>query len=135
MPSHALPDLEPFDVITAVQCHHYYPDPDGRVEAIRRCRALLRPGGALVVFENVRAETDAGPRTSESWKVGSVAAKSRGRDDAAVEAQLAREGTKLFPIRPSEHLTLLARAGFEPVEMVWRAYAQAGFLAVLPVVA
>jgi hypothetical protein len=47
-----------------------------------------------------------------------------------VQAQLAREGTRFFPVRPSEHLTLLSRVGFAPVELVWRAYGQAGFLAV-----
>ena len=129
-PSHALPDVEPFDVITAVQCHHYYADPAGRVEAVRRCKALLRPGGALVVFENVRAETDAGHalqrRRWAAWQLG------RGRDAATVEAHLAREGKKFFPIRPSEHLALLAGAGFAPVEMVWRAHGQAGFLAMVP---
>jgi tRNA (cmo5U34)-methyltransferase len=130
VPSHELPDVEPFDVITAVQCHHYYPDPNGREEAVRRCRALLRPGGALVAFENVRAETDAGHalqrRRWAAWQRG------RGREDTVVQAHLAREGTRFFPIRPSEHLALRARAGFAPVEMVWRAYGQAGFLAMAP---
>jgi SAM-dependent methyltransferase len=130
VPSHAFPDVEPFDVITAAQCHHYYPDPSGREEAVRRCRALLRPGGALVVFENVRAETDAAHALQRhrwaAWQRG------RGREDAVVQAQLAREGTQFFPVRPSEHLALLARAGFAPVELVWRAYGQAGFLAVVP---
>ncbi len=130
LPSNALPEVEPFDVITAVQCHHYYPDPGGREAAVRRCHALLRPGGALVVFENVRAETDAGHeiqrRRWAAWQRG------RGREDAVVQAQLAREGTRFFPIRPGEHLVLLARVGFAPVEMVWRAYGQAGFLAMVP---
>jgi len=129
-PSHALPDVEPFDVITAVQCHHYYADPAGREEALRRCRALLRPGGALVVLENVRAETDAWHavqrRRWAAWQ------SEHGRAAAEVEAQLAREGTRFFPIRPSEHLAVLARAGFAPVELVWRTYGQAGFLAMVP---
>lgn len=130
LPSQALPDFEPFDVITAVQCHHYDPDPAGREEAVRRCRALLRPGGALVVFENVHAETEEGHalqrRRWAAWMRG------RGRDEAAIEAQLGREGTKFFPIRPSDHLALFARAGFAPVELVWRAYGQAGFVAIAP---
>jgi tRNA (cmo5U34)-methyltransferase len=128
--SHELPEVEPFDVITAVQCHHYYPDSSGREEAVRRCRALLRPGGALVVFENVRSETEEGHalqrRRWAAWQRG------RGREEAVVDAQLAREGTRFFPIRPSDHQALLARAGFAPVELVWRAYGQAGFLAMVP---
>jgi tRNA (cmo5U34)-methyltransferase len=129
-PSHDLPDGGPFDVITAVQCHHYY-DPAGRERALRRCLALLRPGGALVAFENVRAETDAGHaiqrRRWAAWQRG------RGRDEAKVEAQLKREGTSFFPLRVSEHLSLFARVGFADVELVWRAYGQAGFLATAPV--
>jgi len=130
-PSHELPDVEPFDVITAVQCHHYYPDPDGRAAAVRRCRALLRPGGALVVFENVRAESD--PVHALQRARWAAWQRGRGREDAVIQAQLAREGTKFFPIRPSEHIALLAGAGFARVEMVWRAYGQAGFLAMVPV--
>jgi tRNA (cmo5U34)-methyltransferase len=128
-PSHDLPDVPPFDVITAVQCHHYY-DLAGREAALRRCLALLRPGGALVVFENVRAETEAGHamqrRRWAAWQ------RARGRDEAKVEAHLAREGTSFFPLRVSEHLALLARLGLAPVELVWRAYGQAGFLATAP---
>jgi tRNA (cmo5U34)-methyltransferase len=128
--SHDLPAVEPFDVITAVQCHHYYADPSDRVAAVRRCRALLRPGGALVVFENVRAETEAGHalqrRRWAAWQRG------QGREVAVVEAQLAREGTSFFPIRPSDHQALLSQAGFAPIELVWRAYGQAGFLAMVP---
>lgn len=129
-PSHELPDLGEFDVITAVQCHHYYAEEGGREQALRRCRALLRPGGALVVFENVRAETEAGHalqrRRWAAWQRG------QGRDEATVEAQLGREGAKFFPIRVSEHARLLERVGFATVELAWRAHGQAGFVAVAP---
>jgi tRNA (cmo5U34)-methyltransferase len=129
-PSHALPELGAFDVITAVQCHHYYPEAGGREGALRRCRAMLRPGGALVVFENVRAETDAGHALQrQRWAAWQ---RAQGRDEATVTAQLAREGTKFFPIRGSEHARLLERIGFATVEPVWRAYGQAGFLAIAP---
>jgi tRNA (cmo5U34)-methyltransferase len=128
--SEELPDAGPFDVITAVQCHHYYADPAGRVTAVRRCRSLLAPGGALVVFENIRAETDAGHALQRRRWAAWLAAQGRTREEAA--AQLAREGTKFFPIRVSEHTALLGRAGFASVELIWRAYGQAGFLALAP---
>jgi tRNA (cmo5U34)-methyltransferase len=128
--SDALPDLPPFEVITAVLCHHYYDDLAGRERALRRCRALLAPGGALVVFENVRAETELGHalqrRRWAAWQRG------QGRDQATIDLQMGREGTKFFPIRASEHLALLGRLGFAAVEPIYRAYGQAGFLAIAP---
>jgi len=136
VPSHELPQIEPFDVITAVLCHHYYrdepshetPGPAGRAAALRRCRALLRPGGALVTVENVRAETDAGHvlqrRRWEAWQRG------RGRSENTIAAHMVREGTQFFPLRPSTLRAVIEASGFEPVEMIWRAHGQAGFLAI-----
>lgn len=130
-PSDALPDTAPFDVITAVQSHHYYAEPRGREGALRRCFALLRPGGALLVFENVRAETDLGHALQRRrW---AAFQHSQGRDQATVDAHLARENTKFFPLRESEHLALLQRVGFTTVETIWRAHGQAGFLAIAPI--
>lgn len=129
-PSHALPGGEPFDVITAVLCHHYYAAESDRLAALRRCRAALRPGGVLVTVENVRAETEAGHalqrRRWEAWQRG------RGRSEAAIAAHLAREGTQFFPLRASALGAAIEAAGFAPVEMIWRTYAQAGFLALAP---
>ena len=129
-PSHALLDVGMFDVITAVQSHHYYAEPSGRERALLRCLALLRPGGALLVFENVRAETDLGHALQRRrW---TAFQHSQGRDQATVDAHLARENTKFFPLRVSEHLALLERVGFPTVETIWRAHSQAGFLAIAP---
>jgi tRNA (cmo5U34)-methyltransferase len=126
-PSQDLPDTTPFDVITAVQCHHYM-DPAGRERAIGRCRSLLAPHGALIVFENVRAESDFGHMLQQHrW---SEFMRSQGRTEEQIQAHHAREGTVAFYIRPSEHIALLRRAGFATVELIWRSYAQAGFLAV-----
>jgi tRNA (cmo5U34)-methyltransferase len=129
--SDTLPELAPFDVITAVQSHHYYADEGGRERALRRCSSLLRPGGALVVFENVRAETDLGHALQRRrW---AAFQHSQGRDEATVDMHLARENTKFFPIRVTEHLDLLKKIGFTTVELVWRAQSQAGFLAIAPI--
>jgi len=121
-----LPDAEPFDAITAVLCHHYL-DAETRLKSVERCRDRLAPGGVLVVFENVRAETDAG-HALQRKRWGDYQ-RRMGRDDAGVAAQQAREGTAFFPIRVSEHLELFARLGLANVEIVWRAYGQAGFFA------
>jgi len=119
----------PLDVITAVQCHHYG-DAAARERSVARCRDLLAPGGGvLVVFENVRAETDRGHAIQRerwaSWQ------RAQGRDEETVNKHLEREGKAFFPIRVSEHLELFRRLGFEAVEIIWRAYGQAGFLALV----
>ena len=122
-----LPEVGRFDVITAVQCHHYG-DMADRERAVARCRDLLVPGGALVVFENVRAESERGQELQRArWAAWQ---RDQGRDEENVKSHLAREGTQFFPIRVSQHLGLFAHLGFETVELVWRAYGQAGFLAV-----
>jgi tRNA (cmo5U34)-methyltransferase len=129
VPSEELPELPPFDVVTAIQCHHYG-DEAARRRSVARCFARLAPGGAFVVTENVRAETEAGHAVQRArwadWQ------GRQGRDAPAVQAVLAREGTKFFPIRVSQHLRLLEEAGFSVVELFWRAYGQAGFLARKP---
>jgi len=122
-----LPESGPFDVVTAVQCHHYG-DAAERERSVARCRDLLAPGGVLVVFENVRAETEAGHAAQRRrWAAWQLA---QGRDLAIVQEHLGREGTKFFPIRVSDHVELFQRLGFGAVELVWRAYGQAGFTAV-----
>ena len=131
LPPDTLPEIAPFDVITAVQSHHYYADEGGRERALRRCFSLLRPGGALVAFENVRAETDLGHALQRRrW---AAFQHSQGRDEATVDFHLARENKKFFPIRVTDHLDLLKKIGFTTVELVWRAHSQAGFLAIAPI--
>jgi tRNA (cmo5U34)-methyltransferase len=126
-PSEELPDTAPFDVITAVQCHHYL-DKGARERAVTRCFERLATGGVFVVFENVRAETDRGQVIARAHWAAWL--RTQGQDEERARALLAREGTKYFPIRVSEHLELLTRTGFFVVELIWRSYAQAGFLSV-----
>lgn len=127
-PSHALPELEPFDVITAVLCHHFYPSEAARMAALERCRALLRPGGALVTVEIVRAETDAGQALQRRrW---ADFQRERGRPEEAIAGLLGGEGASYFPLRTSALGAALGRAGFQTVELFWRAQSLAGFIAI-----
>jgi tRNA (cmo5U34)-methyltransferase len=123
-PSEALPDIGPFDVITAVQSHHY----GSRDRAVARCYDLLEPNGVFIAFENVRAETAIGHGIQRTrWAAWQ---RAQGRDAETVQRHMAREDSQFFPIRPSEHLALYAKAGFRVVELFFRAYGQAGFYAV-----
>ena len=129
VPSDRLPEVAPLDVITAVLCHHYV-DEATRKKSLEVCFARLRAGGALVAFENVRAETPRGHELQrERW---SRWLRAHGRDEAAVRTQLAREDAHFFPIPVRRHLEVLAGVGFGVVELVWRAYGQAGFLCLKP---
>jgi tRNA (cmo5U34)-methyltransferase len=120
-----LQQLEHFDVITAVQCHHYGTHVERRA-SVRRCFELLNSGGVYVTSENVRAETanghDALRRRWFDWLL------SQGRTQEQAQAQLAREGTQYFPIRPTEYVALLQDVGFTDVELVFRNYGQAVFV-------
>jgi tRNA (cmo5U34)-methyltransferase len=129
VPSQSLPEIAAVDVLTAVQCHHYG-DETARERSVRRCFERLAPGGVFVVFENVRAETESGHvMQRERWARW---LREHGRDEEDVRALMAREGSKFFPIRVSQHLGLLAQVGFSGVELIWRSYSQAGFLCVRP---
>lgn len=127
-PSHALPDLEPFDVITAVLCHHFYREEAAHTAALRRCRSLLRPGGVFVTVEIVRAETDAGHalqrRRWEEWQ------RNHGRAPEQIKAFMSNENIQYFPMRPSALGASIETVGFTTIEMFWRAYSLAGFLAI-----
>ncbi|NMB79466.1 MAG: class I SAM-dependent methyltransferase, partial [Methanomicrobiales archaeon] len=52
-----------FDVITAIQCHHYL-SKDERLAALRACHTLLNNDGFFLVSENIRPSTEEGIRCS-----------------------------------------------------------------------
>ncbi len=126
-PSERLPDVGPFDIVTAILCHHYG-DEQARERAVRRCNEVLAPGGILVTFENVRADTELGHSLQRArwakWQ------RQQGRDEETVQKHLAREGRHFFPITVADHLALFHRVGFRTIELVWRAHAQAGFFCI-----
>ena len=115
---------EEFDVITAIQSHHYL-TPAGRIKATAVCFELLAPRGVYVTFENVRPFTPAGIAIGkEYWKRFQLAT---GRDVWTVEEHLKRFDVEYHPITIEEHLSLLRKTGFSTVEMLWYSYMQAGF--------
>ena len=116
-----------FDVITAIQCHHYL-DRAGRAAAVGACFRLLKPGGLFIAFENVRPgserSTEIGKRYWEAFQVRS------GRTLQEAQDHLQRFDRDYFPVTVAEHLELLRRAGFETADLFWYSYMQAGFLAI-----
>ncbi len=114
------------DVVTAILCHHYL-DREGRRAALARCHALLRPGGLLVAFENLRQPSARATEiTNRYWLAFQL---EKGKPEAAARAHLARFDREFFPITAAEHLELLSAVGFETAGVLWQSYAQGGFFA------
>ncbi|MCK6489462.1 MAG: methyltransferase domain-containing protein [Planctomycetes bacterium] len=128
--SDGLPGAEPrlrAQVVTALMCHHYL-DAEARRVAVRACYEVLEPGGVLIAFENIEADSARGRELGlRRWRDFQL---RQGRPLETVERHLTRFGSELKPIRLGEHLALLRETGFATVEVLWRAHMQAGFLAV-----
>lgn len=123
-----LPD-DTFDVITAIQCHHYL-DPAGRAVATGNCLRMLRPGGVYVTFENVRPLTPQGVQVGLSmWGDYQTGA---GKTPAQAAEHAGRFDTGYHPITIAQHLDLLHQTGFTVAEVLWVSYMQAGFWGLKP---
>lgn len=116
-----------FDVITAIQAHHYL-DAGTRKDATDNCFRMLKRGGLYVTFENIRPFTDAGVAIGlDRWRRYQL---GMGRDPSAVADHLARFDAEFFPINVREHLDLLRCSGFAVSEMLFMGLMQAGFYAI-----
>ena len=116
-----------YDVITAIQTHHYLNRED-RMKATENCYRLLKDNGIYVTFENIRPENDGVLDFQlDRWMNFQLL---KGRSKRAVAEHRKRFGVKYFPIRVSEHLELLNSVGFRIVEIFWLSYLQAGFFCI-----
>ena len=127
IPSQALPFDQAFDVVTAIQSHHYL-SPEERADAVSRCYQALRPSGIFMTFENIRMSTDESDAIALRRWVAFLQAHGNPPED--VEMQLARRGTEVLPITVEQHLELLRKCGFRSVNLLWASYLQAGFWAI-----
>jgi len=116
-----------FDVVTAIQCHHYL-DHRERRAAVAACFDRLRPGGIFVTSENVRPLSRTG--LDLGLRYWARFQEQAGKSPSEVAAQLARFDREFFPITLEEHLRLYREAGFVAVEVLWCSYLQAVFYAV-----
>lgn len=116
-----------FDVITAIQCHHYLERQERR-EAVENCYRMLEPDGIYISFENIRPATATGEGIAlERW---ADYQRAKGKPEKEVRDHIARFDTKYFPITITQHIELLQTVGFSAVETIWLSYMQAGFYAV-----
>ena len=118
---------EKFDVVTAIQCHHYY-DEDGRKKAVKKCYDALKESGIFVVFENIKMSTkESDDIALERWL---EFLREHGNTEEDVEMHKVRRGIEVHPITIEEHLKLLKECGFKSVNILWTSYLQAGFWAI-----
>lgn len=124
IPSQEISIENKFDIITAIQSHHYMSKEEG-YEATKSFYDLLNENGIYVVFENIKPLTEKGVEIGkEYWKNFQI---SKGKEKEEAENHVERFNVEYFPITVEEHLSLLKNCGFSVVEMFWYSYMQAGF--------
>lgn len=118
---------EEFDVITAIQSHHYF-DRIKRERAVENCYKALKPMGMFICFENTAPYSEIGKdillKHLESFEI------QAGRVYEDVKSHSARYNREFFPITINDHLELLGRVGFKVSELFWHSYMQSGFYAI-----
>ncbi len=125
--SQDLPFSEKFDLVTAIQSHHYF-QPVQRKQALQRCFQALKPGGLFVTFENTAPDSETGKQLL--LKRLEYYGLTHGRTEEAVKSHSQRYGTEFFPITVKEQCKQLKESGFSCAEVFWHSYLQVGFYAV-----
>lgn len=116
-----------FDVITAIQSHHYL-DGETRKRATANCFRMLKQGGIFITFENVKPNTVKGIEIGlQRWKLFQL---QQGKGEDEVNKHIERFGIEYFPISISAYIELLYDTGFAIVELLWASTMQAGFYAI-----
>ena len=116
-----------FDIVTAIQSHHYYDIPT-RELAVKKCYNALKEGGIFMTFENISMSTEESDAMAlNRWGQFLL---EHGWSPEGVKNHQARRGVEMFPITIEQHLEMLKNAGFKSVNLLWTSYMQAGFWAV-----
>ena len=116
-----------YDIVTAVQSHHYL-QKDERKRAVQNCYEALKESGLFVTFENICMSD---PKSDEIAMRRWVAfLEEHGNTPEEVQIQKDRRGVETLPITIEEHINLLRDCGFRSVDLLWTSYLQAGFWAI-----
>ena len=116
-----------FDVVTAIQSHHYFHE-DTRKTANENVYRALKDGGIYIYFENVIPECPE-VKSFELQRWGSYQL-AHGKTEKAVQEHIARCGVNYFPITVKQHIELLQEIGFTNVHVFWYSYMQMGIYAI-----
>ena len=112
-----------FDVITAIQSHHYMSE-DERVLAVKKVFRALKKDGIFVCFENVIPGDDA-LKQRELLRWGRYQQRHGKTAEEALEHNK-RCGVNYFPLTVQQHIDLLMKTGFQAVHVFWISYMQMG---------
>ena len=113
-----------FDIITAIQAHHYLKINE-RKNAVKNCFNLLKKDGIFITFENTRPGTHESTKiTMEYWKNFQM---KNGKNREEVEKHIKRFDEGYFPISINEHIKLYTETGFRITDTFWKSYMQVGF--------
>lgn len=126
-PSDELEFDNEFNVVTAIQSHHYF-DEAGRELAVKNCYRALVDGGVFITFENIRMSTDESDAIALKRWIGFL--EEHGNPPEDIQMQIERRGVEVYPITIEKHLELLKKCGFRSVDLLWSSYLQAGFWAI-----
>lgn len=116
-----------FNVVTAIQAHHYMQE-DGRKKATQNVHRALSEGGIYITFENVVPESSA-VKQFELQRWGKYQLE-QGKMKEEVEAHIARCGVNYFPLTINQHVNLLRTVGFKDIHVFWYSYMQMGIYAI-----
>lgn len=122
-PSEAIDFTEEFQVVTAIQSHHYMTE-EARKHTTQKVFNALKPGGMYITFENVVPEMPE-LRQLELQRWGSYQ-RGNGRTEEQIKAHQSRCGVEYLPITVPKHIRLMKEAGFRAVHVFWISYMQAG---------
>ncbi len=116
-----------FDVVTAIQAHHYMHEEERR-KATECVYNSLVNGGIYITFENVIPE-DEELKKSELLRWGRYQQR-HGKTEEEAREHNARCGVNYFPLTVDQHIRLLKEIGFAKVHMFWYSYMQMGIYAI-----
>lgn len=104
--------------------------PRRRAAMLKKIYKGLRPGGGLILIEKVRGESD----PLNNLFIEQYHDYKRQRGYSKLEISRKREALEkvLTPLKPGKNLDLLADAGFRQVDIFFKWFNFAGFLAVRP---
>lgn len=125
--SDAIDFMNSFDVVTAIQSHHYMHE-EQRRKATENVYNALRKGGIYISFENVRPEND-DIKDFELLRWGKYQVL-HGKTIEEAKAHNARCGVNYFPLTVNQHIELLKESGFSKIHVFWYSYMQMGIYAV-----
>lgn len=116
-----------FNVVTAIQSHHYMKEQE-RVKATENVFNALKEGGIYICFENVIPD-DEYVKNFELERWGRYQIR-HGKTESEAKEHNARCGVNYYPITVDMHKDILKKAGFKHIHVFWYSYMQMGIYAI-----